>query len=80
MQPRTVSNWFLVTADPIEKGTLDLLPEHQPQDERRMDMGSMVPLFIGPGVDISQAVTDLLNKRHQESTAKQRRRADADME
>ena len=32
--------------------------------------GSVVPFFVGPGVDISEAVVDLLNRRYREETEK----------
>jgi Skp family chaperone for outer membrane proteins len=51
--------------DPLEKGMMDLFPNIN-RKMQAMDTGGAVPLFASSRVEISPAVTDLLNARWRE--------------
>lgn len=48
--------------DPLDKGLMDLFPNVN-RKMNAMDGGSAVPLFIARRADISEAVTEMLNRR-----------------
>jgi Skp family chaperone for outer membrane proteins len=51
--------------DPMEKEVLDQFPNVN-RKMQAMDGGSALPLFVRPGVDISEAVVELLNRRYRQ--------------
>jgi Skp family chaperone for outer membrane proteins len=53
--------------DPIEKELLYSFPNVD-RKKQAMDTGNVVPLFVADGVDISEEVVALLNRRYQEKT------------
>jgi Skp family chaperone for outer membrane proteins len=49
--------------EPLEKELLDVFPNVN-RKMQAMDVGGLTPLFMMPGVDISEGVTALLNKQY----------------
>jgi Skp family chaperone for outer membrane proteins len=53
--------------DPKESGMVDLYPNIS-RKMQTVDQGGSMPFFMGPGVDISEALVDLLNQQYREKS------------
>jgi Skp family chaperone for outer membrane proteins len=55
--------------DPLDKAQTDTF-QNIDRKMRSVDAGGSTPFFMNPGVDISEAVTELLNRRYREEKEK----------
>ena len=61
------TNWKLVLGygDPVDNDAVDQFPNVK-RKMQAMDLGSSLPLFVSPRVDISEYVAELVMQRRRE--------------
>jgi Skp family chaperone for outer membrane proteins len=55
----------IVYGDPLDTGLVDVMPNIT-RKMQAIDQGGGVPFFVGPGVDISEAIIERLNRQYRQ--------------